>query len=146
MGDVKCLKDSVCNAGNICSSVSVEEEIAIPGHYGIFKVNGGWINRVVLKVCEQNVDACGARCQGHTNIFGGSEVLEGLNYASRPRGWQQRVSSLMMHVLSKSIVAHRWYMLMVTLDNDMRRCLMSARSPCGTPRFFRIVLLAPHTR
>ena len=83
MGDVKCLKDSVCNAGNICGSVSVEKEIAIPGHYCILKVNGGWINCVVLKVREQNVDACGARCQGHTNIFGGSEVFEGLNDASK---------------------------------------------------------------
>ena len=83
MGDVKCLKDSVRNAGNICGSVSVEEEIAIPRHYCILKVNGGWINRVVLKVREQNVDACGARCQGRTNIFGGSEVFEGLNDASK---------------------------------------------------------------
>ena len=57
MGDVKCLKDSVRNAGNICDIVSVEEEIAIPGHYCILKVNGGWINRVVLNVREQNVDA-----------------------------------------------------------------------------------------
>ena len=81
LGDVKCLKDSVHNAGNICGSVSVEEEIAIPGHYCILKVNGGWINRVVLKVCEQNVDACGVRCQGRTNIFGDSEVFEGLNDA-----------------------------------------------------------------
>ena len=81
MGDVKCLKDSVRSAGNICGSVSVEEEIAIPGHYCILKVNGGWINRVVLKVREQNVDACGARCQGRTNIFGGNEVFEGLNDA-----------------------------------------------------------------
>ena len=64
MGDVKCLKVSVCIAGNICGSVSVEEKIAIPGHYCILKVNGGWINLVVLKVREQNVDACGARCQG----------------------------------------------------------------------------------
>ena len=86
MGDIKCLKDSICNAGNICGSVSVEEEIAIPGHYGIFKVNGGWINCVVLKVREQNVDACGARCQGRTNIFGGSEVFEGLDDVSKAWG------------------------------------------------------------
>jgi hypothetical protein len=39
----------------ICGSVSVEEEIAILGHYCILKVNGGWINRVVLKVREQKV-------------------------------------------------------------------------------------------
>ncbi len=83
MGNLKCLKDSVCNVGNICGSVSVEEEIAIPGHYGIFKVNGRWINRVVFKVREQNVDACGAQCQGRTIIFGGSEVFEGLNDASK---------------------------------------------------------------
>ena len=37
----------------------------------------------MLKVREQNVDACGAWCQGHTNIFGGSEVFEGLNDASK---------------------------------------------------------------
>ena len=66
MGDVKCLKNSVRNAGNICGIVFVEEEVAIPGHYGSFKVNGGWINYVVLKVREQDVDACGARCQGRT--------------------------------------------------------------------------------
>jgi hypothetical protein len=69
------LENSVRNAGNVCGRASVEEEIAIPGHYGIFKVDGGWINGVVLKVREQNVDACGARCQGHTNIFGGSEMV-----------------------------------------------------------------------
>jgi hypothetical protein len=87
MGDVKCLKYSVCNAGNICGIVSVEEVVAIPGHYGVFKVNGGWINCVVLsKVREQDVDACGARCQGRTNIFGGSEVFEGLNDASKACG------------------------------------------------------------
>ena len=79
MGDVKCLKDSVFNDGNVYGRVSMEEEITTPGHYGIFKVDGGWINRVVLKICEQNVDACGARCQGRTNIFGGSEIFEGLN-------------------------------------------------------------------
>ncbi len=83
MGDVKCLKDFVRSVGNICGSVSVEEEIAIPGHSCILKVNGGWINRVVLKVREQNVDACGAWCQGHTSIFGGSEIFEGLNDASK---------------------------------------------------------------
>ncbi len=83
MGDGKCLKDSVCNVCNVCGSVSVEEEITIPGNYGIFKVDGGWINRVVLKVCEQNVDACGARCQGRTNILNSSEVFEGLNDASK---------------------------------------------------------------
>ena len=94
MGDVKCLKDSVRNAGNICGSVSVEEEIAIPGHYCILKVNGGWINRVVLKVREQNVDACGARCQGRTNIFGGSEVFEGLNDASK--AWRMAVNGVII--------------------------------------------------
>ncbi len=64
MGDIKCLKDSIHSASNVCGRVSMEEDIAIPGHYGIFKVDGGWINRVVLKVCEQNVDACGARFRG----------------------------------------------------------------------------------
>ena len=83
MGDVKCLKESVRNAGNVCGRASTEEEIAIPGHYGIFKVDGEWINCVVLKVPEQNVDACGAWCQGRTNIFGDSEIIEGLNDASK---------------------------------------------------------------
>jgi hypothetical protein len=63
--------------------VSAEEEVAIPGHYGILKVDRGWINHVVLKVCEQNVDACGAQCQGCTNIFGVSEIFERLNDASK---------------------------------------------------------------
>ena len=94
MGEVKCLKDSVRNAGNICGSVSVEEEIAIPGHYCILKVNGGWINRVVLKVREQNVDACGARCQGRTKIFGGSEVFEGLNDASK--AWRMAAKGIII--------------------------------------------------
>ena len=86
IGDFKCLEDSVRSAGDICGSVSGEEEFAIPGHYCILKVNGGWINRVVLKVCEQNVDACGARCQGRTNIFGGSEVFEVLDDVSKAWG------------------------------------------------------------
>ena len=94
MGDVKCLKDSVRNAGNICGSVSVEEEIAIPGHYCILKVNGGWINCVVLKVREQNVDACGARCQGRTDIFSGSEVFEGLNDASK--AWRMAAKGIII--------------------------------------------------
>ncbi len=80
-GDVKCLEDSICNAGNVCGRASVEEKVAIPGHYSILKVDRGWINHIVLKVCEQHVDACGARCQGGTNIFGSSEVYVGLNYA-----------------------------------------------------------------
>ena len=94
MGDVKCLKDSVRSASNICGSVSVEEEIAIPGHYCILKVNGGWINRVVLKVSEQNVDACGARCQGRTNISGGIEVFEGLNDASK--AWRMAAKGIII--------------------------------------------------
>ena len=94
MGDVKCLKDSVRNTSNICGSVSVEEEIAIPGHYCILKVNGGWINRVVLKVREQHVDACGARCQGRTNVVGGSEVFEGLNDASK--AWRMAAKGIII--------------------------------------------------
>jgi hypothetical protein len=53
---------------------------------------------------------------------------------SRPRGWQQRALSLMMCALSKSVVAHRWYVLMAILDRDTRRRRMSARSPRGTPK------------
>ena len=82
MGDVKCLEDSIGNVGNVCGRASAEEEVTIPGHYGILKVDGGRINCIMLKVCEQNVDACGAQCHGRTNIFGGSEVFEGLNDAS----------------------------------------------------------------
>jgi hypothetical protein len=81
MGDVKCLKVSVHNAGNVCGRASVEKEVTIPGHYGILKDDRGWINCVVLKVRMQHVDACGARCHGRTNIFGGSEIFEGLNDA-----------------------------------------------------------------
>ncbi len=81
MGDVKCLEDSIHNSGNVCGRASMEEEAAIPGHYDILKVDGGRIDCIVLKVCEQNVDACGTRCQEHTNIFSGSEVFEGLNDA-----------------------------------------------------------------
>jgi hypothetical protein len=83
MGDGKRLKDSIRNADNVCGRASVEEEVAIPGHYGILKVDKGWINPVVLKVHEQNVDACDAWCQGRTNIFEGSEIFEGLNDASK---------------------------------------------------------------
>jgi hypothetical protein len=56
MGDVKRFKDFIHNAGNVCGRESAEEEVAIPGHYGILKVDRGWINRVVLKVHEQSVD------------------------------------------------------------------------------------------
>ena len=61
MGDVKCLEDSIHNAGNVCGRASVEEEVTIPGHYGILKDDGGRINRIVPEVRDQNVDACGAR-------------------------------------------------------------------------------------
>ena len=84
MGDIKCLEDSIRTAGNVCGRASVEEEVAISGHYRL-KVDGGQINHIVLKVCELNVDECGARCQGHTSIFCGSEVFEGLNDASETR-------------------------------------------------------------
>ena len=59
----------------------MKEEVAIRGHYGILKVDGGLINHIVLKVREQNDDACGTRCQRRTNIIGSSEVFEGLNDA-----------------------------------------------------------------
>jgi hypothetical protein len=64
----------------------------------------------------------------------------------RPKGWQRSALSLMMHALSKSIVAHRWYVFMAILDSNIRRRRMSARSPRGLPRVVRIVLFAPHTR
>ena len=63
----------------------------------------------------------------------------------RPGGWQQRVSLLKMNVLLKLVVSHRWYVLMAILDSDTRWCRMSARSPRGPPRVFRIVSLPPHT-
>jgi hypothetical protein len=66
----------------------------------------------------------------------------------RPRGLQlqRRATSLMMRVLFKSVVSHRWYVLMAILESDTRHRQMSARSPHGPPRVFRIVSLAPHTR
>ncbi len=64
----------------------------------------------------------------------------------RPGGWQRSVSSLMMRVLLKLIVAHRWYVFMAILDSNIRRWRMSVRSPCGPPRVVRIVSFAPHTR
>jgi hypothetical protein len=39
----------------------------------------------------------------------------------RPGGWQQSALSLMMRALLKSIVAHRWYVLMAILDSNIRR-------------------------
>ena len=62
----------------------------------------------------------------------------------RPGGWQGRASSLMMCVFSKSVVAHRWYVLMAILDSNKRHRRMSARSPHGPTRVFRIVSLVPH--
>ena len=66
----------------------------------------------------------------------------------RPRGLQlqRRATLLMTRVLLKSVVSHRWYVLMAILDSDTRHRQMSARSPHGPPRVFRIVSLAPHTR
>ncbi len=61
-------------------------------------------------------------------------------------GWHQRASSLIMRALSKSVVAHRWYVLMAILDSNTRHHRMSARSPHGPPRIFWIASLAPHTR
>jgi hypothetical protein len=74
-GDVKYLEDSIHNTSNVCGRASVEEEVIIPGHYGILKGDGELINRIMLEVCEKNVDACGARCQGCTNIFSGSGIF-----------------------------------------------------------------------
>jgi hypothetical protein len=61
-------------------------------------------------------------------------------------GWQWRASLLMMHALSKSVVAHRCSVLMAILDSNTRCRWMNARSPRGLPRVFWIVSLAPHTR
>ena len=102
MGDIKRFKDFIHNAGNVCGRESAEEEVAIPGHYGILKVDRGWINRVVLKVCKQNVDACGARCQGRTNIFGGSEIFEGLNDALKT--WRMAAKSFIIVIDDTLIV------------------------------------------
>ncbi len=76
------LEDPVLNTSSVCGRASVEEEVTIPGHCGILKVDGGGINRTVPQVCEQNVNACGAQCQGRTNVFGSIGILEGLDYAS----------------------------------------------------------------
>ena len=45
-----------------------------------------------------------------------------------PERWQQRALLLMMHALSKLVVAHRWIVLMVTLDSGTRGHRMRARS------------------
>jgi hypothetical protein len=80
-GDIKRLEDPVLNTSSVCGRASVEEEVIIPGHCSILKGDGGGINCTVLEVPEQNVNACGARCQGHTNVFGSIGILEGLDYA-----------------------------------------------------------------
>ena len=48
----------------------------------------------MLKVRKQNVDACDARCQGHTSIFGGSEIFERLNDASKT--WRMAVKGILI--------------------------------------------------
>jgi hypothetical protein len=52
----------------------------------------------------------------------------------------------MMRSLLKSVVAHRWYVLMAILESDTWCCRMRERSPHGLPSFCRMVSLAPHTR
>ncbi len=76
-GDIKRLEDPVLNASSVCGRASVEEEVTIPGHCSILKGDGGGINHIVPEVCQQNVNLCGARCQGGTNVFGSSGILEG---------------------------------------------------------------------
>jgi len=61
-GDIKRLEDSVGNASSVCGRVSVEEGVTIPGHNGILKGDGGWINRTLPEVREQYVDVCVAWC------------------------------------------------------------------------------------
>ncbi len=51
----------------------------------------------------------------------------------------------MMRLLLKSVVAHRWYVLMAILESNTRRRWMRERSPCGPPSFCWMVSLAPHT-
>ncbi len=51
----------------------------------------------------------------------------------------------MMRSLLKSVVAHRWYVLMAILESDTRRRRMRERSLRGLPSFCRMVALAPHT-
>jgi hypothetical protein len=61
-GDVKCLEDPVLNISSVCGRACMEDEVTIPGHCGILKGDGGGINRTVLEVCEENVNACGIQC------------------------------------------------------------------------------------
>jgi hypothetical protein len=81
-GDIKRLEHPVLNTSSVCGRASVEEEVTIPGHCGILKGDGGGINCTVPEVCEQNINACGAWCQGRMNVFGSIGILDGLDYAS----------------------------------------------------------------
>ena len=40
----------------------------------------------------------------------------------RPGGWQRMASLLMMHALSKLVVAYKWYVLMAIFDTNRRHC------------------------
>jgi hypothetical protein len=49
-GDTKRPEDPVLNSNSVRSRASVEEEITIPGHYGILKGDGGLINCILPEV------------------------------------------------------------------------------------------------
>ena len=40
----------------------------------------------------------------------------------RPGGWQRMTSLLMMHALSKLVVAYKWYVLMAIFDTNRMHC------------------------
>ncbi len=96
-----------------------------------------FVSRMLMRVVS------GARgSQTHLAVVGS---WRDLMMSWRPEGWHWRASSLMMRVLSKSAVAHKWNILMAILDSGMRHHRMRARSPRGLPRVLWIVPLAPHT-
>jgi hypothetical protein len=145
-GDTKRPEDPVFNSGSVCSRASVEEEITIPGHYGILKGEGDrsivscqrFISRELMRAVP------GAR--GAQTYLVVVESWRDRMMLRRPGGWQRSASSLMMHALLKLIVIHRCYVFMAILDSNIRRRQMSARSPRGPPRVVRSVSFAPHTR
>ena len=72
---------------------------------------------VVLKVREQNVDTCGARCRGRTDIFGDSEVFEGLNDALK--AWRMALKGVIID--DARVVEVNSRPSMVHVDGDFRQ-------------------------
>ncbi len=60
----------------------MEQEIYVPGHYSVLEGDGWGIDDTVAYVCEQDVDARIARCQGLMNVFGSGGILQGFDDVS----------------------------------------------------------------